>query len=115
MQQKKQVVDGKLRCSRCGQWKEATTENFFVAKSHHTGFRVSCKKCEDSVDVVKIFRSEMAVAKEMLASADGMSFEEIGKELNISTQGAEQCAIRALCKLMKYAKRKKLKAVDYIG
>lgn len=40
------IIDGKQRCTTCGQWKPATPEFFARSKSLPLGIRASCKACE---------------------------------------------------------------------
>src|SRR2546429_3325869 len=38
-------TEGNIQCSKCRQWKPATTEFFFARKGRKTGFRSDCKEC----------------------------------------------------------------------
>lgn len=40
---KKQIIDGKIRCSSCQEWKE--TALFYPSKTNHIGFSSACKSC----------------------------------------------------------------------
>ena len=42
---KKEIIDGKLECSKCKTWYPATLEFFFKDKKHTTGLTSHCKKC----------------------------------------------------------------------
>lgn len=42
---RKPIIDGKLQCSNCHEWKDATVEYFGRSKHTSTGFKSSCKVC----------------------------------------------------------------------
>ena len=42
---KKEIIDGKLECSKCKTWYPATSEYFYKSKIYSTGLSSQCKIC----------------------------------------------------------------------
>ena len=92
--------DGKYRCSKCGQW--FVIERFQVRRQVPSSW---CKMCTNGVVTEQRTheRQITSQARKMLYSrAAYASWEEFGRSIGVSRQRAEQIAITALAKLIKY-------------
>ena len=92
--------DGQYRCSKCGHW--FVIERFQVRGGVPSSW---CKTCTNGVVTERRVRERQitAQAREILASrAEYASWKEIGQSIGVSRQRAEQIAITALVKLIKY-------------
>lgn len=64
---RKLPIDGKLRCSHCGEWKNATPEFFHKSKYKASGFKSFCKTCVSATRKPYISTPEL-LAKKRAAS-----------------------------------------------